>query len=61
MCSAVSRRTAEETADKPHRKRKFSRFRTELSLAGLLHHQGLSPPPIGVGRVHRLGDDERTS
>ena len=57
MRPAIILRAAEKTVAKP-RSRKVSQLRTELSLAGLLHHQGWLPPPIGVGRVHRLADEE---
>ena len=57
MYPLASRRSAEKTVAKP-RSRKVSQFRTELSQAGLLAYQEWTPPPTGVGRVHRLGDED---
>ena len=57
MHPLASRRSTEKAVAKP-RPRKVSQFRTELSLAGLLTYQELTPPPAGVGRVHRLGDED---
>ena len=57
MHTLASRRSTEKAVAKP-RPRKVSQFRTELSLAGLLTYQELTPPPAGVGRVHRLGDED---
>ena len=59
MSPAVSRRSAEKIAGKPQAAGKASRTSVELSLTWLLlHPQELPSPPAGVGRVHRLADDE---
>ncbi len=58
MIPLECRKATGKAAGRSASKTPVAAARIDLSLAGLLRLQGLPLPPVGIGRVHRLADDE---